>query len=83
MSKYIDDRHVGQLFIAPLWLPQDPSFQRALAAAYIMCYLLVEAGYFIGLAKSQSIPSTCVRFLGFACDSVYDVKGGYSLVPFC
>ena len=70
MSQYIDDHHVGQLLIAPLRLPQDPSFQRALAAAYIMCYLLVEAGYFIGLAKSQSIPSTCVRFLGFVYDSV-------------
>ena len=41
-----------------------------MAAAYIMCYLLVEAGYFIGLDKSQSIPLTCVRFLGFVCDSV-------------
>ena len=35
-----------------------------------MCYSLVEAAYFIGLAKSQSIPSTCVRFLGFVYDSV-------------
>ena len=47
-----------------------PSFQRALAAAYIMCYLLVEAAYFISLDKSQSTPSTCVCFLGFVCDSV-------------
>ena len=51
-------------------MTQDPSFQRALAAAYIMCCLLVEAGYFIGLGKSQCTPSTCVRFLGFVCDSV-------------
>ena len=35
-----------------------------------MCYLLVDASYFIGLEKSQSIPLTCVRFLGFVCDSV-------------
>ena len=35
-----------------------------------MCYLLVEAGYFIGLDKWQSTPPTCVRFLGFLCDSV-------------
>ena len=35
-----------------------------------MCYSLVEAGYFISLAKSQSIPLTCERFLGFVCDSV-------------
>ena len=70
MSQYNDDRHVGQLFIAPLWMTQDPYFQRALAAAYIMCCSLVEAGYFIGLGKSQSTPSTCVRFVGFVCDSV-------------
>ena len=70
MSQYIDDRHVGQLLIAPLRMTQDPSFQRALAAAYIMCYLLVKAAYFIGLDKSQSTLSTCVRFLGFVCDLV-------------
>ena len=70
VSQYIDDRHVGQLFTTPLRMTRGPSFQRALAAAYIMCYLLVEAGYFIGLDKSQSTPSTCVCFLGFVCDSV-------------
>ena len=70
VSQYIDDWHMGQLFTAPLRMTRGPSFQRALAAAYIMCYLLVEAGYFIGLDKSQSTPSTCVCFLGFVCDSV-------------
>ena len=96
VSQYIDDRYVGQLFTAPLRMTRDPSFQRALAAAYIMCYLLIEAGHFIGLGKSQSTPSTCVCFLGFVCESVRqafvipqekrkqvcDVKGRYSLVPF-
>ena len=67
VSQYIDDRHVGQLFTAPLRMTRGPSFQRALEAAYIM---LAEAGYFIGLDKSQSTPSTCVCFLGFVCDSV-------------
>ena len=51
-------------------MTRGPSYQRALAAAYIMCYLLAEAGYFISLDKSQSTPSTCVHFLGFVCDSV-------------
>ena len=51
-------------------MTRGPSFQRALVAAYIMCYLLAEAGYFISLDKSQSTPSTSVRFLGFVCDSV-------------
>ncbi|KAL9961199.1 hypothetical protein ACROYT_G030099 [Oculina patagonica] len=56
---------------------RDPSLERAKAAAYIMCYLLIEAGYFIGLDKSQLVPSTWVRFLGFVCDSVRQA----SLVP--
>jgi len=69
VSQYIDDRHVGQLFGSPAhggWLP---SSVLAEAAAYVMCYLLVEAGYFIGLDKCQRSSSTCVRFLGFLCDS--------------
>ena len=46
--------------------------ERAQAAAYIMCYLLIisEAGYFIGIEKSQLVPSKWTRFLGFICDSV-------------
>ena len=50
-------------------MTRGPSLQEALAAAYIMCYLLVEAGHFIGLDKSQSTPLICVCFLGFVCDS--------------
>lgn len=69
VSQYIDDRHVGQLFpCVAQALP--PGFELAEAAAYILCYLLIEAGYFLGLEKSQPIPSTCVRFLGFISDSV-------------
>ena len=63
LSQYIDDRHVGQLFIAPLRMTRGPSFQRALAATCIMCYLLVEAGYFIGLDKSQSTPVFTVSYV--------------------
>lgn len=70
VSQYIDDRHVGQLFTSPLRVSREPSLERAKAAVYIMCYLLIEAGYFIGLDKSQLVPSTWVRFLGFVCDSV-------------
>jgi hypothetical protein len=66
-SQYIDDRHVGQLLI-----PHNlsPSPQHANAAAYILCYLLIEAGYYLGLAKCQPVPSTCVRYLVFLSDSV-------------
>lgn len=37
---------------------------------FILCCLLIDAGYFIGLDKSQLVPSTWVCFLGFVCDSV-------------
>lgn len=70
VSQYIDDRHVGQLFSpshARNGLPPDPVL--AVAGAYILCYLLIEAGYFINIEKACYVPSTSVRFLGFTCDS--------------
>ena len=51
VSQYIDDRHVGQLFRSPARASLAPSKALAEAAAYIICYLLIEAGYFIGIAK--------------------------------
>ena len=53
VSQYIDDRHIGQLFGSPAESSLPPSRLLAEAAAYIMCYLLIEAGYFIGIGKSQ------------------------------
>ena len=52
-------------------IPLYPLTDRVLteAAAYILCYLLIEAGYFIAIAKSQCVPSIVIRFLGFLCDS--------------
>ena len=50
-----------------------PSRLLAEAAAYIMCYLLIEAVYFIGIRKSQWYPSSVVRFLGLLCDSFRQV----------
>ena len=58
VSRYIGDRHVGQLFIPPLRVSRSPYLERAQAATYIMCYPLIEAGYFIGIEKSQLVPST-------------------------
>ena len=69
VSQYIDDRHVGQLFRSPARASLVPSKVLAEAVAYTMCYLLIEAGYFIGIAKSQWVASTIVRFPGFLCDS--------------
>ena len=51
-----DDRHVGQLFASPMRSVVLPSTQRAQAAAYILCYTLIKAGYFINTDKSQHIP---------------------------
>ena len=70
LSQYIDDRHVGQLFSPPMHPISPPSAQRAQAAAYIVCYILIEAGYFINIGKSQCVPSTVICFLSFLCDSL-------------
>ena len=53
VSQYIDDRHVGQLFHSPAESSVPPSRLLTEAAACIMCYLLLEACYFIGIGKSQ------------------------------
>ena len=65
LSQYIDPRHVGHLFASPMRSVILPTTQRAEAAAYIVCYILIEAGYFINTNKSQYVPSTVVCFLGF------------------
>lgn len=70
-SQYIDDRHFGQLQIqqnAPLCLWSD--FQRAQAALYIACYILIDLGYFIALKKSSLIPTQTPIFLGYVIDSI-------------
>ena len=69
VSQYTDDRHVDQLFRSPARASLLPSKVLAEAAACILCYLLIEACYFIGIAKSQWVASTIVRFLDFLCDS--------------
>ena len=68
VSQYIDDRHVGQLFLSGLAVCQ-PSRQLA-QAGFILVFLLISAGYFINLAKSSPQPSTFVKFLCFISDSV-------------
>jgi len=68
VSQYVDDRHVGQLFLFGLAVCQ-PSRRLAQAAAFILLFLLISAGYFVNLAKSSPQPSTLVKFLGFISDS--------------
>ena len=43
VSQYIDDQHVGQLCRAPASSTLSPNRVLAEAAAYILCYLLIEA----------------------------------------
>ena len=71
-SQYIDDRHVGQLRLSQTHKSSiNPSnFILAEAAAYIVCFVLIELGYFIGLKKSILIPQLIVPFLGFLSDAV-------------
>ena len=62
-SQYIDDRHFGQLQIrrdAPPCSWSD--FQRAQAALYIACYVLIDLGCFIGLQKSTLVPTQAPIF---------------------
>lgn len=65
LSQYIDDLHVGQLFASPMRFVILPSAQRAEAAAYILCYILIEAVYFINTDKSHRVLSTVVCFWFF------------------
>ena len=70
-SQYIDDRHFGQLQIRRNAPPCSWSdFQRAQAALYIACYILIDLGYFIGLKKSTLVPTQAPIFLGYIIDSV-------------
>lgn len=41
----------------------------AQAAVYIVCYVLVDLGYFMGLAKSVLQPSTRITYLGLVFDT--------------
>ena len=70
-SQYIDDRHTGQLHLSPISSTHSTASNFALAdaAAYIVCYVLVELGYFIGLKKSILVPRLIVPFLGFLSNS--------------
>ena len=70
-SQYIDDRHFGQLQIRRNAPPCSWSdFQRAQAALYIACYILIDLGYFIALKKSTLVPTQAPIFLGYIIDSV-------------
>lgn len=64
VSQYIDACHVEQLLATPARSVIVPRAQRAEAAAYIVCYNLIEADCFTHVDKSQFVSST-VAFFGF------------------
>lgn len=70
-SQYIDDRHAGQLHPRTSQPRSTSSSNYILAesATYILCFLLIHLGYFIGLKKSLLVPQLSVPYLGFISDS--------------
>ena len=76
-SLYIDDSLNGELFaLKGFWsrplLKRTPeySYQSAEAALYIVCSVLVNLGYFLGLSKGVLVPVTRIRYLGMIVDSI-------------
>ena len=55
--------------VPPFERDRDFSFRVAQAAIYIVCSLLVDLGYFLGLAKSVRQPSTRITYLGLVVDT--------------
>ena len=77
-SLYIDDRHTGEIQLSPkassyasLSSDADRSFALACSAVFVVCYTLVDLGYFIGFEKSHLVPKQVVPHLGFLVDSVH------------
>ena len=48
----------------------DKSLARANSAFFLVCFTLINLGYFLGIKKSILIPRQIVPFLGFLVDSV-------------
>jgi hypothetical protein len=82
---YIDDRHNGQLQVdltkgayAEIQLVDDRNFAAAQSAIFLVAYVLVRLGYFLGLKKSILVPQQIVPYLGFRADSANEV---FHLIP--
>ena len=82
---YVDDRHNGQLQIsidkgvyADIPTLDERRFAAAKSALFLVAYLLIQLGYFLGLAKSALSPRTVVPYLGFLSDSARQV---FHLIP--
>lgn len=74
---YIDDRLNGELFALKGFWPRpllqrtpEYSYQTAEAALYIVCTVLVNLGYFLGLSKCILVTVTRIRYLSMIVDSI-------------
>ena len=75
---YIDDRHRGEIQLSPsapgyasLSSDLDKSLARANSSIFLVCFTLINLGYFLGIKKSILIPRQIVPFLGFLVGSVH------------
>ena len=75
-SLYIDHRlnselvsRDGRWSVPPIERDRDFSFEAARAAIYVVCYPLVDLGYFLVLAKSVLQQSTRIIYLGLVVDT--------------
>ena len=75
-SLYIDDRLNGEILrLEGTWSrplcerTPEYSFQSARAALYIICKVLVNIGYFLGLSKCVLHPVNRIQYLGMLIDS--------------
>ena len=80
-SLYIDDRQKLPP-LASLSSDRHKSLAHANSAIFLVCFTLINLGYFIGIKKSILILSQIVPFLGFLVDSLLSRKNRNSF-PFC
>ena len=75
---YIDDRHNGQLQVdlnrwphSQLQTMDEQNLAAANSVIFLVCYFLIQLGYFLGLSKSILYPAQVVPYLGFLSDSTW------------
>ena len=76
-SLYIDDCLNGELFASKCFWSRplsqrtpEYSFQSAEVALYIVCSVLLNLGYFLGLSKCVLVPVTRILYLCMLVDSI-------------
>ena len=82
---YNGDRHNGQLQVdlnrgpyTQLQTMHERNLAAANSAIFLVCYFLIQLGYFLGLSKSILCPAQVVPHLGFLSDST---RLAFRLIP--